>query len=244
MSQSKLSILVTGSNQGLGFSAARHLSKLPNVHLFVCGRDANRVQEAVEKLKREEECAAEIDTIVMDITDDSSIHAAVADLEKKLGGAALDVLVNNAGLALETDGDIERDGLRTRFENTFSVNAFGTAVAAEAFLPLLKRSTARPRIVNVGSSAGSCTQMAETRNAGWMVYKASKSALNSIAISLAVANPDVHVVVVDPGLNVTRLNTYGVGADPSEGSQIIVDYALEIKGNSPGFYSAQGVVTW
>ncbi|KZP16279.1 NAD(P)-binding protein [Athelia psychrophila] len=242
MSQSKLSILVTGSNQGLGFSAARHLSKLPDVHLFICGRDVNRVQEAVEKLKLEEGCAAEIDTIVMDITDDASIHAAVADLEKKLGGAALDVLVNNAAVALESD--IERDGLRTRFENTFSANAFGTAVAAEAFLPLLKRSTAGPRIVNVGSSAGSCTQMAETRSAAWMVYKASKSALNSIAISLAVANPDVHVVVVDPGLNVTRLNTYGGGADPSEGSQVIVDYALEIKGNSPGFYNAQGALPW
>lgn len=175
---------------------------------------------------------------------------------------------NNAAVALENDAKL--NGLRTRFENTFSVNAFGTAVTAEAFLPLLKRSTAGPRIVNVGSSAGSCTQMAEMRSPVWMVrlirplilascnasretrrdfdvfqvYKASKSALNSITISLAVANPDVHIVVVDPGLNVTRLNTYGGGADPSEGSKVIVDYALERKGTSPGFYNAQGALPW
>lgn len=93
MSQEKLSILVTGSNQGLGLSTARHLSKLPHVHLFLCGRDINRVQEAAEKLKGEDGCAAVIDTILMDISDDASIHAAVADLEQKLGGAALDVLV-------------------------------------------------------------------------------------------------------------------------------------------------------
>lgn len=55
------------------------------------------------------------------------------------------------------------------FENTFSVNVFGTAIAAEVFLPLLKRSKAGPRIVNVGSGAGSCTQMAEARIPVWMV---------------------------------------------------------------------------
>ncbi|KZP29195.1 hypothetical protein FIBSPDRAFT_947189 [Athelia psychrophila] len=165
----------------------------------------------------------------MDITDDASIHAA-----------------NNAGVALEND--IEHDGLRTRFEKTFSVNAFGTVVAAEAFRPL-------PKLYRTPGDRECGLQRRKLHSNGrdsqrgvdesdLQVYKASKSALNSITISLAVANPDVHVVVVDPGLNVTWLNTYGVGADPNEGSQIIVDYALEIKGNSPGFYSGQGVLSW
>ncbi|KZP22438.1 NAD(P)-binding protein [Athelia psychrophila] len=243
MSQPKLSILVTGSNQGLGFEAARHLSKLSHVHLFVCGRDANRVQEAIEKLRKEEGCEAEIDSVVMDIADDTSIHAAVVDVDKKLGGAALDVLVNNAAVALENS--IERDGLRTVFENTFAVNAFGTAITAEAFLPLLKRSTVGPRIVNVGSGGGSCTNSSKAGyTVNLMVYKSSKSALNSITISLALANPEVHVVVLCPGRNVTRMNTYGGGVDPSEGSKIIVDYALEQKGTSPGFYNAQGELPW
>lgn len=89
----KLTILVTGSNQGLGYETARHLSKLSHVHLFISGRNSDRVQEAVEKLKREEGCQATIDSVVMDISDDASIKAGVKDVEAKLGNAALDVLV-------------------------------------------------------------------------------------------------------------------------------------------------------
>lgn len=155
--------------------------------------------------------------------------------------------------------------MRAVFENTFAVNAFGTAITAEAFLPLLKRSKVGPRIVNVGSGAGSCTN---TSKPGYtvnlmvcleilisriflhhaehvaQVYKSSKSALNSITISLALANPEVHVVVLCPGRNVTGMNKYGGGMDPSEGSKVIVDYALERKGKSPGFYNAQGELPW
>ncbi|KZP25601.1 NAD(P)-binding protein, partial [Athelia psychrophila] len=232
MSQPKISIVVTGSNQGIGYEAARHLSKLPHVHLFVSGRDPNRVQEAIEKLKKEEGCEAELDSVVMDIADDASIHVAVADVEKQLGGAALDVLVNNA--AVDLGDDVERDGLRTIFKDTFAVNTFGTAIAAEAFLPLLKRSTVGPRIVNVGSGSGSCTKLSKrgyTPDSDIVclnsVYQASKSALNSITISLALANPEVHVVVLSPGNVLTRMNMHGGGVHPSEGSKIIVDYALE-----------------
>ncbi|KAF7969824.1 hypothetical protein HWV62_25957, partial [Athelia sp. TMB] len=93
MSQLMLSILVTGSNQGLGFEACRHLAKLAHVHLFVCGRDETRVQEAVQRLKQDEDSEAKIDSVIMDITNDPSIRAAAADVDAKLGGAALDVLV-------------------------------------------------------------------------------------------------------------------------------------------------------
>ncbi|KZP11408.1 NAD(P)-binding protein [Athelia psychrophila] len=227
MSQPKISIVVTGSNQGIGYEAARHLSKLPHVHLFVSGRDPNRVQEAIEKLKKEEGCEAELDSVVMDIEDAASKHVIYA-----------------AAVGL---GDyVERDGLRTIFKDTFAVNSFGTAIAAEAFLPLLKRSTVGPRIVNVGSGSGSCTKLSKrgyTPDSD-IVYQASKSALNSITISLALANPEVHVVVLSPGNVLTRMNMHGGGVHPSEGSKIIVDYALERKGTSPGFYNVQGELPW
>lgn len=93
MSQLKLSILITGSNQGLGLEAARHLSKHSHVHLIVCGRDEGRVQAAIDALKQDPGCTAQIDSVVMDISNDASIHAAVADVERKLGGGSLDVLV-------------------------------------------------------------------------------------------------------------------------------------------------------
>lgn len=93
MAHPKLTILVTGSNQGLGFEAAHHLSKYSHVHLFVSGRNPPLVQEAVLKLKTEEGCQALIDSVILDISDDASIHAAVREVETKLKDAALDVLV-------------------------------------------------------------------------------------------------------------------------------------------------------
>lgn len=88
-----LAILITGANQGIGYGAARHLSKHSHVRLFVSGRNPSRVQEAVEKIKKEDGCQAIIESVILDVSNDDSINAAVKDVEKRLGGAALDVLI-------------------------------------------------------------------------------------------------------------------------------------------------------
>jgi hypothetical protein len=51
--------------------------------------------------------------------------------------------------------EVSTRGLRTVFQEVFAVNVFGTAVTADAFLPLLKKSKAGPRIVNMSSGLGS-----------------------------------------------------------------------------------------
>lgn len=57
-------------------------------------------------------------------------------------------------------------------------------------------------------------------------------------------NRDVHVVVIDPGYNSTNLNGFMGTGDPLDGSKIVSDYALEKKGNSPGFYNEKGEIPW
>jgi NAD(P)-dependent dehydrogenase (short-subunit alcohol dehydrogenase family) len=93
MSTQKLTVLITGSNQGLGFETARQLSKRSDVHLFLSGRNPERVQEALEKISEEEGCKAIIDSVIIDVSDDDSIKAAVKEVEAKVGSAGLDVLV-------------------------------------------------------------------------------------------------------------------------------------------------------
>jgi len=93
MSTPKLSVLITGSNQGLGFKTARQLSMYSHVHLFISGRNPQRVQEALEKILKEEGCEAIIDRVVIDVSDDDSIKAAVKVVETNVGSAGLDVLV-------------------------------------------------------------------------------------------------------------------------------------------------------
>jgi NAD(P)-dependent dehydrogenase (short-subunit alcohol dehydrogenase family) len=175
MSAQKLTVLITGSNQGLGYETARQLSKHSHIHLFISGRNPERLQEALEKISNEDGCKAVVHTVVMDVSDDDSIKAAVKEVEAKVGSDGLDVLVvsslahslvkikglinpqNNSGITKEQE--VPTRGLRTVFQEVFAVNVFGAAVTADAFLPLLKRSKSGPRIVNISSGLGSIGTM-------------------------------------------------------------------------------------
>ena len=99
MSSPKLTVLITGSNQGLGYETARQLSKYPHIHLFLSGRNPERVQQALESISKEDGCKAVLDSVIIDVGDDDSIKAAVKEVEAKLGDAALDVLVVGSSLA-------------------------------------------------------------------------------------------------------------------------------------------------
>ncbi|KIM87459.1 hypothetical protein PILCRDRAFT_814986 [Piloderma croceum F 1598] len=100
---------VTGSNQGLGFETARHLPKYPHVHLFVSGQNLTSVQEALEKITKEEDCKAVVDSVVIDVVDDDSIKAGVKEVEIKLNGAGLDVLVvSSPWLALSNNSPLDK----------------------------------------------------------------------------------------------------------------------------------------
>ncbi|KZP33681.1 NAD(P)-binding protein [Athelia psychrophila] len=241
-------ILITGANQGLGYETARQLSKQPNVHLFLAGRDLTKIQEAQTKISAEEGCQATVDTVTLDVSDDASIKAGVEEVQGKLRGAALDVLVNNAGIAPE--GQIAEKGLRRVFEETYAVNVFGAAVVADSFLPLLKQSKSEGggRILNISSGLGSITIMADPngqyKGAYLLAYNSSKSALNSVTVTLAMKNPELHVVCIDPGYNATNLNHFSGPMDPKDGVKVMVAHALKKVGKSTGFYSNDGEIPW
>jgi len=248
MSTPPTTILITGANQGLGFETARQLSKQPNVHLFLAGRDPTRIQEAQTKITTEEGCQASVDTVIIDVTDDTSIEAGVKEVQSKLRGAALDVLVNNAAVFI--DDQIPNKGLRRVLEETFAVNLFGAAVVADSFLPLLKQSKSEGggRIINLSSGLGSIAIMADPNGqakGSWLyAYNSSKSALNSITVTLAMKNPELHVVAIDPGYNATNMNKYAGTMDPKDGVKVMVAHALKKVGKSAGFYSKDGEVPW
>lgn len=92
-STSNLNILITGANQGLGFEAAKHLSKHPHVRLFLSGRKPEHVKEAAKKIADSADCQAKIESITLDVSSDESIKRAVGELQEALGDEPLDVLV-------------------------------------------------------------------------------------------------------------------------------------------------------
>lgn len=76
------------------------------------------------------------------------------------------------------------------------------------------------------------------------MYSASKSAVNSLTCTLAMRNPDIHVVCIDPGYNATSMTKYAGTMDPKDGVQVILTHVLGKVGKSPGFYSNDGEVPW
>ena len=101
-------ILIAGSNRGIGFEIARQCAS-KNMHVFLAGRDEAKLKQAVKQLVKENLTA---DTLLMDVSDPESIQKAAADFGKL--HLRLDVLVNNAGIGVKGDTSPFGPRLQTR----------------------------------------------------------------------------------------------------------------------------------
>lgn len=157
----KTIILITGANQGLGYYAAQQLAAEGKYHVLVGSRDISKGQKAVESLVSDDSVkvdAQDVEPLQIDINDDASIYAAAKAVEEKHG--KLDILLNNAAVAVE-EGEAVKSGkgLRDLYRQSYETNVFGTAIATEAFLPLLRKGA--KRLAFTSSSVGSLHQAAD-----------------------------------------------------------------------------------
>lgn len=194
--------LITGANRGLGRETARQLVAAGHT-VYLGARDEARGRAA----------AAEIGArfVRLDVTDDASVTAAFARIDADGG---LDVLVNNAGIALlALNGP---DALKV-----FDTNAVSIVRVTEAALPLLKRS-ANPVVVNISSALGSFAANHDparpASHVSAIVYGASKAAVSMLTVQYARAVPEIKVNAVEPGYTATELG----GMANSEGRPVEV----------------------
>ena len=140
--------LITGANKGIGYEIARQLGQDHGMTVLVGARDDGRGREAAEKL-----AAMGVDArpVRLDVTDGESVEAAARWIGKMFGGK-LDVLVNNAGIALERCAPSESE--LANLKATYETNVFGPFAVLKAMLPLLRQAEAA-RVVNVSSGLGS-----------------------------------------------------------------------------------------
>jgi NAD(P)-dependent dehydrogenase (short-subunit alcohol dehydrogenase family) len=171
--------LVTGASSGIGEATVRRL--LADRYSVYA---AARRQERMAPL-----AAAGAYLLSLDLTDDASIVAAMAEIEAKSG--RLDLLVNNAGYgaygALE---DVPLAEGRRQCE----VNLFGVARLTQLALPMMRQQHSG-RIVNVTSIGG---KMYEPFGS-W--YHATKFAVEGLSdcLRIEVAPFGVDVIVIEPG---------------------------------------------
>ncbi|KAJ7168812.1 hypothetical protein C8R46DRAFT_1092569 [Mycena filopes] len=236
--------LITGANKGIGLAIARKLArKHDGYHVLLGSRDPDRGSKAAESLRRE---GYSVEALQIDVTDDESIAAAVRIVESKFG--RLDVLINNAGVALDIGTDIVTT--RAVFEETFAVNLFGAAAVTEAFISLLEQSSA-VRIVFVTSNLASLTMRADPHGRDSHVaapaYRCSKAALNMLALGYAQRFRDRgwKVNMDDPGFTPTDM-TGGRGTRTlEEATQNAVRLATLGEDGPTGTYTErEGPLPW
>lgn len=236
--------LVTGANKGIGLEVARQLGKAGH-RILLGARDQARGREAARTLEAE---GIDVRYIAIDVADTASLAAAAADIEANEG--RIDVLVNNAGIAL-----MDRDGLPGSVDldavrQVFDTNFFGAVAVTQALLPLIKRS-ASGRIVNVSSGLGSITLNNDPTWAYAAVkplgYNASKAALNMFTVLLAAELKDsgIKVNAANPGYTATDLNGNSGHQTVPEGAAETVRLALlPDDGPTGSFSSTEGVDPW
>jgi NAD(P)-dependent dehydrogenase (short-subunit alcohol dehydrogenase family) len=227
MSTSPLLILVTGSNQGLGYAAVQQLvADNGKFHVLAAARSQAKADEAIKKILAATPSAnpALLESIVIDLSSDESIQAAAKLVSQKHG--KLDILVNNAAIPASDPSK----SIREKFNAAFDTNVTGTAVVTEAFIPLLRKSTAPApgrRIVNVSSGLGSLeltlTDVVPVVEK-YAPYSISKSALNMLSLYTRkkLIDDKIAVVMISPGFCATNLNNYTGHLTPEEGGANIV----------------------
>ncbi|KAJ7744237.1 hypothetical protein DFH07DRAFT_834768 [Mycena maculata] len=244
ISSSTKIVLITGANKGIGFEIARQLAgQYQGYQILMGSRDAERGATAANTLKKE---GLSVEALTIDVADDKSIEAAAQTVKAKFG--RLDVLINNAGISLDSFTGVP--STREIFEKTFAVNVFGAVATTEAFVPLLEKSSAA-RIVFVSSDLGSLTWRADPQGKYNFVdvpaYRCSKSAMNMLALGYAhrFRGQGWKVNIHNPGYTATDLNGHSGPGTVEDGAKNAVRLATLGDDGETGTYSEkEGPIPW
>lgn len=191
-------VLITGSNSGIGFAFAEQYASMGWKVIATHRRD-----ETPDTLKA---LAQKYDTVQVERMDVANI-ADIDSLAQKLKGTPIDVLINNAGVmvigklgvpevaAAQEFGTLDYD----QFDTFMRTNIMGPIKVAEAFVDNV-RASKNGKIVNISSHAGSITpDISWFREGYW--YKTSKVGLNMVMKNLAydLKKDGIVVVMFHPG---------------------------------------------
>lgn len=179
-------VLVTGTNRGIGLALVRHYRDRGEQVIAVCRQASDALQATGARIEAG-----------VDVTD----AAAVDTLAQRLVDTRIDVLVLNAGiLAKESLGDIDGAGFDS-IRRQFEVNAVAPLRLAQALLPQLADGA---RIGIITSRMGS---VADNGSGGYYGYRASKAAVNAVGKSLAIdlAPRGIAVFLLHPGYVATDM---------------------------------------
>lgn len=187
-------VLVTGGSRGIGAACIKEFAK--NGYDVVINYVNDDLTASFLKTEVEENYNVKALAIKCDVSNELDVKNMVEEVINKFGH--IDVLVNNAGIAIDT---IFEDKTKDNFRRTLDVNLIGTfLVSKEVGKYMLNKKSGS--IVNVSSTNGIDTTYVESLD-----YDASKAGVISLTHNLAKAyHPYIRVNSIAPGWVLTDMN--------------------------------------
>ncbi|HEX9873829.1 MAG TPA: SDR family oxidoreductase [Deferrimonas sp.] len=198
-------ILITGSNRGIGLELVRTFVDR-NWHVLACCR---RPHQAVELSAIAEESGGRVAIHPLDVADSEQIRSLV----ETCGDRSIDILFNNAGIAGPSSqrfGPIDTG----EWLETLRINTLAPYHMAVAFVEQVARSRRRI-IATIGSQLGS---IADNTSGGRYAYRTSKAAVHMVMKGLAVDLADRRItsVALHPGWVKTNIGGPQAPVSPAE----------------------------
>ena len=200
-------VMVTGATSGIGEACARKFAS-GGYNVIITGRRG----EKLDALRRElESMGAEVLAMQFDVRERESARKAVDFLKGKW--AKIDVLVNNAGLALGLDKEYEGDF--KDWDTMIDTNIKGLLNMTRFVVPgMVERNEGH--VINIGSVAG------DAAYANGNVYCATKAAVKALSdgLRIDVAESDVRVTNLKPGLVQTNFSNVRFHGDDARAESV------------------------
>lgn len=185
--------LITGASSGIGEACARKFAE-GGYDLILTARRAEKLAELGAELEAE---GSKVKTFTFDVRDAEAAETAINSLEPEW--RKIDVLINNAGLALGLDKEYEGDP--DDWNTMIDTNIKGLLTMTRLIVPgMVERNEGH--VINIGSVAG------DAAYAKGNVYCATKAAVKTITDGLRIdlAETAVRVTNLKPGLVETNFS--------------------------------------
>jgi 3-hydroxy acid dehydrogenase/malonic semialdehyde reductase len=201
---SHMTVFVTGATSGFGEAIARRFAR-DGARLVICGRRADRL----DKLKAE--LGVPVHAFTLDVRDRDAVAQAVATIPAEF--AAIDLLVNNAGLALGLEP--AQAASLDDWDTMVDTNIKGLTYVTRAVLPgMVERK--RGHVINMGSVAGTYPYP------GGNVYGGTKAFVEQFSLNLRADLPgtNVRVTSIAPGMAETEFSNVRFKGDDTKAAKV------------------------
>jgi len=201
-------IFITGATSGFGLAFAKRFAA-EGARIIATGRRAERLCALQASLGKDR-----VHTLIFDVSSQKEVEHAIASLPDAF--AAVDILINNAGLALGLGR--APDTLLSDWERMVDTNIKGVLHCTHALLQQMAARNAG-HIVNIGSVAGNYPYP------GGNVYGATKAFLKQFSLNLRadLLGKNIRVTNIEPGMAETEFSLVRLHGDAAKAKEIYKD---------------------